>query len=254
MPQAAELLAEDLVRARLGRREPQVRDHARHQVHLHAELRHREVVQDVLRAQQHLDGLVERQVQLRAGDQDVVLAARIVRIHAERVVGADERRIDGAQHAVLARQAEAPGPLLAERFDHRRVLGHGDELGPDDQARRQHRDDADRGQPDQPPLELLVLGLVFRAALAALAVPVADDRVGHEQVHGDEHGAGDPEGEVDGVVHQSPVRRDRREPPRVQEMERDGSDHQQHERDRDRHASTPSAGAGRPADRSASLA
>ena len=48
----------------LRRREPQVRDHARHQVHLDAELRHGEVVQDVLRSQQHLDGLVERQVQL----------------------------------------------------------------------------------------------------------------------------------------------------------------------------------------------
>ena len=51
---AAELLAEDSYVPGLRRREPQVRHEARHEVHLHAELRHGEVVQHVGRAQQHL--------------------------------------------------------------------------------------------------------------------------------------------------------------------------------------------------------
>ncbi len=102
VPHAAQFLAQDLELAGPGGRQPQVGDHARHHVHLHAELRHGEIVQDVLGPQQHLDRLVERQVQLGPGDQHVVLAARIVGVHAERVVGTDERGIDGTEYAVLA--------------------------------------------------------------------------------------------------------------------------------------------------------
>ena len=69
-----------------------------------------------------LYGLVQRQMQLRARDQDVVLSVRIVRIDAERVLVADVPGIDGAEHAVVAGKAIAPVPLLAHDLEHRRVL------------------------------------------------------------------------------------------------------------------------------------
>ena len=69
VPDAAEFLAQQVERPRARGREPDVRDEARHHVHLDADLRHREVVQHVLGAQQHLDRLAERQMQFGIGQQ-----------------------------------------------------------------------------------------------------------------------------------------------------------------------------------------
>ena len=50
-------------------------------------------------------------------DDDVVLAVRIVGDQAERIFGGDLSRVGGAELAVLAGQAEAPLPLLADDLD-----------------------------------------------------------------------------------------------------------------------------------------
>jgi hypothetical protein len=71
-------------------------------------------------------------VQVIAVDDHVVLAICVLRIEAERIVAADAAGIRGAQPAVLAGQAIAPAPLLADDLDLGRVLRHGDELVPDE--------------------------------------------------------------------------------------------------------------------------
>ncbi len=55
-------------RAGPRRRQPEVGDHPRHHVHLGAELGHVEIVQDVDGAEQHLDRLADRQMQVVALD------------------------------------------------------------------------------------------------------------------------------------------------------------------------------------------
>ena len=195
------------------------------------------VVQDVLGAQQHLHRLVDREAQLRRRDQDVVAAFRILSVEAERIVGRDEGRVAVAELTVVAGEPEAPVPLLAERLDDRRVLGDLHELAPDEESRRQHRGDADGGDDREPPLELLVLGVVFR--LVALAVAVLPDDPGQEQVDGDEHHARDPEREDHGVVHGGPVRRDRREPPGAREVEYQGADDEEDQDNCNRHRVAP---------------
>src|SRR6185436_8035519 len=86
VPGAAQLLAENLVSARYRRLEPLIGDETRNEVHFHAELRDREVVQDVGRAQPRPDVLADGEMQDRAGDDDVVLPLRILGIDAERIV------------------------------------------------------------------------------------------------------------------------------------------------------------------------
>ncbi len=85
MRDAAELFAESVESPDPRRREPDVRDEARRHVHLRPELRHREVVQDVDRAEVYLDRLADGQVHFLARDQHVILTVRIVRIDAERI-------------------------------------------------------------------------------------------------------------------------------------------------------------------------
>ena len=96
-PDAAKLGAEHLECPGSRRREPEIGDQARHHVHLGAELRHIEIVQDVDGAKQHLHRLADRQMQVGRLDHDVVLAVRVIRVETERVVGADVARVGRAE-------------------------------------------------------------------------------------------------------------------------------------------------------------
>src|SRR6185312_6110167 len=162
-----------------GWSEPDVANHAWHQIHLRAKLRHVEAVHDVYRAEQHLDRLAKRQVQVVAFDHDIVARAGIVWIQAQRVVRADVHGIGSAESAVFSWKAEAPLPLLADGLDFGRPWRHRDELGPDEQAGSQHGSDANRGPYGEPPLELLVLWFVCR--LCSRLVAEAEHAIGHKQ-------------------------------------------------------------------------
>ena len=166
--------------------------------------RHGEVVQHVLRAQQHLDRPCRSPGAAQApATSIVVLPFRVVRVDAERVFRRYERRI-----VALRASPSSPGkpvtprPLLADRLDAGGVpSGTVDELRPDRESPGASIATTPTGSHDrQDPFELLILRLVFGAAAR---VPCGGgtryDRVRHEQVHGDEHDAGDPEGQVDRV-------------------------------------------------------
>jgi hypothetical protein len=99
----------------------------------------------VLRAQQQLDRLVDRQVQLGRGDEHVVAALRIIRVDAERVVGETSEASLCPSSPVRAGEAVGPVPLLADGLDDRRVRRNVDELAPDEEPGREHRGDADGG-------------------------------------------------------------------------------------------------------------
>jgi hypothetical protein len=225
MRHAAQLLAQRVIATDARGLEPEVGDRPGHHVHLHAKRRHRELMQDVERAQLDLDGLVQRQVQLGSGHDDIVLALRIAGIQRQRIVGTREARVAPAEAAVRTREAITEVPLLADHLDQRGAVRHGHEPGPDDEAWGQQRNDSCRRDDREPPLELLVLGFVFGALPASVAV--ADDDVGHEQVDENEGGPGDPECQVHGAVHHRPVGRNGREPPRAQHVEQHGAHHQQ---------------------------
>ena len=238
MGRATQLLAQDIEGTGAGRGKPDVGHHARHHIHLDPKLRHSEVVQHVLGAQQHLDRLADGEVHFLASHQDVVLPVGIFWIHAKRVFIADEACVNGAQHPVLAGEAIAPVPLLSDHLHDRGVLRNIDEFGPDHQTRRQHGNDAQCGQPDQPPFQLLVLGFVMGAC--ADAAPEAVDRICHEQIDGDEDKAGDPEGDADRVIDSHPVGGDGCKPPRAQKVKRHRSHNQQNQHNCNSHIrSTP---------------
>src|SRR6185503_3514269 len=99
------------------------------------------------------------------------------------------------------------------------------------------RGDADRGDDRQPPLELLVLGVVD--GLLLVVVAVLPHHPGEEEVHGNEDDARDPERQHHRVFHGGPVRRDRREPPRTREMEYEGADDEEDEYYGNRHREAP---------------
>ena len=105
---AAELGAENLEAAGARRRQPEIGDHARHHVHLGAELRHVEIVDHIDRAQEDLHRLSDFQMQFAAFDDDVIKCGRIVAVEAERILGGDVARFRGSELAVGAWQAEAP--------------------------------------------------------------------------------------------------------------------------------------------------
>ena len=218
MALAAKFGAQDLEGSGLGRREPEIGDRARDHVHLGAEFRHVEIMQHVDRAQQHLDRLADRQMQVGRFDDDIVLA-----------VGIAWRSTPSGFSAVTSRVSDVPSlPSLPGRRKLHchcwpttstigRVARNGDELVPDEQAGHQHGGDADAGDDRQPPFEPLVLRFVGRPV--AFPVTEAEDAIGHEQHDGGEDDAGDPEGDDDGVVDIVPVRGDRRPPPWAQEVE-----------------------------------
>src|SRR5436853_2321948 len=198
---------------------PDVGGHAWHQIHLGPELWHIEAVQDVDRALQKLDRLVERQVQVVGFDHDIVLRVGIVWIQAQRVVGTDVLDIGRAEPAVFPRKAEAPVPLPADDLDLGRPLRDRDKLVPYEQTGRQHGPDAHRGPDGEPPLDLLVIRIVYRPC--SLLVTEAEYAIGREQDDGGESDPGYPECDDDRVVDVFPVRGNRRPPPRAQNVKHD---------------------------------
>ncbi len=214
MCDSAKLFTEHFVGAGFGYLEPLIGHHAGHEIHLDAELRHREIVQDVGRAQQKVNRLVHGQAGNRRVDDDVVLSGGVRRIDAERVVGRHLADVGVAELAVLARVTIAPVPLFADRFDLHRIVGHLDEITPGDEARREHCRHANRRDDGQDDLELVTLGLVV--SLVSRLVPEPDETVSREQVDQHEHDAGDPKRDVDREVDQAPVRCEIREVPGVE--------------------------------------
>ena len=180
-------------------------------------------------------------MQDRARDDDVVLAGGILGVDAERIVDAHVPHGAVPELVVGAGQPEAPMPLLADGLDGRGVLGHLDEIRPDEQARRQHRRDADRRERRQRDLELGALGLVMRLVAGPGAEP--PDAVGGEQVDGDEHDAADPERDVDRQVDRVPVGGERCEVPaerRAREMKNQRAyDEQDDDDGESHHTKTP---------------
>ncbi len=207
MADAAQLGAQDVEVSGDGWGQPEIGDDARHHVHPGSELRYIEIVQHVLGAQHHLDRAPDRQVQLVGLNEDVVAAIGIARVDPERVVRRDMGDFCGAEHAVGARIAKGPLPLLPGRLDDRGVVGNGYKFMPGKQAGREHAGDADRGPESQTLFEASILRLVVRAI--ARPVPVSPDRHGHEQVERDECDCADPQGNVQRGVDRSPVRCDR---------------------------------------------
>ena len=175
-------------------------------------------------------------MQVAIFDDDVVLPVRVVAIQAHGVVGTDVADIGGTHPAILARKAEAPLPLLAHDLDLGRVRRNRDELVPDKQARCQHGCNADPGPDAEPPFELLVFRIIVR--LSSFLVMKAEDAIGHESDHREEHHAGDPEGDADGVVDVAPVGGDRRPPPRAVDVKQHRADCDQKQDKCDNHPSS----------------
>ncbi len=194
-------------------------------------------MQDVLGAQQHLDRAIQRQMDFLAGDDDVVLPARVVRVHAKRVGRRDKARVRGAELAAPAGKAKAPLPLLAHHLQDHGVDGRAHVLRIDEQARRKQRNHPKCGARDQPQLQLAVLRLIGRARAVAMAV--APDDVGDEQVDDDEEDAGDDQCDGQRVVHLLPVGGKRRRPPRAHEMEEHRSNDDDHDCNGYRHTDPP---------------
>ena len=116
-------------------------------------------MQDVYRAEQHLDWLAKRQVQIVAFDHDIIARALgSLEFQAQRVVRTNVKGIGFAQSAVFPWKAEAPLPLLADGLGLGRPLLLADELSPYQQAGSQHGRDAHRGHYREPPFELLFPG------------------------------------------------------------------------------------------------
>ncbi len=172
-------------------------------------------------------------MQFGAGDDDVVLPVRIVGVQPQRIARSDKARIGGAELPARAREAEAPRPLLPDHLDQHRIARRAHIVRIDEQARRQQRHDAQRGAADQPEFELVIDRLV--GGTAAVAMAITPDHVADEQVDADEEGAGDDDRDGQRVVHLLPVGRERRRPPRAQEVEEHRSDNHDHECDGERH-------------------
>src|SRR5690606_25532164 len=149
--------------------------------------------------------------------------------HAERVVDAHVPNVRASEHAVIAGEAEAPVPLLADGLDDVGAVGDRDELAPDEQPWGEHGRDAERGEGREPVLELLALGLVV--GLVVLAVPEPDEAVGGEEVDGNEDDAADEKGNADSEVDGAPVRCERREVSGARKVEDEGSDDQEDDDD-----------------------
>jgi len=201
--------------------------------HAGAEVGHEEVVQHIVRPHQHLDRATQRQMHLVADDDDVVLAGRIGRIDTEWVAAADEACVAPAQLAAVARKTVAPLPLRANHFEHHRLTRRLHVSCIDHQSGRQQRNDAHRGDADQPALQRLVLGFV--AGPLAFTMAEAPQRVDNKQIDDDEKDAGDHQRDRQRVVHCLPVRRQRREPPRGDQMKDHRTDDEHQQRDRDGH-------------------
>ncbi len=115
--QPAQLRADNLVLPDSVRGEMNGNHHAGHGVLLQAQFAHEKIVDHVLRAQQQLDGTIDRDGQRR--DNDIVFARGIVRIEAQRISGgrADQAGIEPAEFAVGARIAKRVDKLRGGDFD-----------------------------------------------------------------------------------------------------------------------------------------
>ncbi|MCY1541557.1 hypothetical protein D9M68_772560 [compost metagenome] len=154
---------------------------------------------------------------LVVADQHVVLAGRVLRVQAQGVGRIDPLHVGAAELAVLAWKAERPLPLLGDHLQRVGVPGHPDEVVVDHQARRQHADDADGRDDDQPPFQFLALRLV--GGPAAFAVAETDDRHRHEADDGDEEDTGNDQRDEQRGVDRTPVGRGRGQVPGSQEVE-----------------------------------
>src|SRR6516225_10490042 len=241
MSSATKLRAENVKRSGSDRLDPEIRDHAWHHIHLGPELGHIEVMQYINRAEQDLDRLADGEMQVRVFDDNVVLPIRIIAVQAHGVVGTDVADIGRAQPTILARQAEAPLPLLAHDLDLGGVCRNRHELVPNEKAWRQHGRDAYPGADSEPPFEPFVFGVI--GGLPSLLVVKAEDAISHEHDDRGENKPGDPERDVDCVVDVAPVGGDRRPPPRAQEVKHHRADRDQEQYERYSHptASVPVA-------------
>ncbi len=115
--------------------EPEISDQTWHQIHLGPELGHIKIVHDVDGAEQNLNRLPDRHVQVTADDHDIVLPVGIVRIHTQRIVGTDVPRIRRAEQAVLCLEGGSSTPLLTHDLDLGRLFRDVDELVPYEQPR-----------------------------------------------------------------------------------------------------------------------
>src|SRR3546814_19191942 len=104
--------AENLERPGSGGGEPEIGYRARDHIHLGPELGHVEVVQDVYRAEQYLDRLAERQVQVVPLDDDIILPVWILRVQTHGGVGVHVPAAGRAQPPVFPREPITPLPLL----------------------------------------------------------------------------------------------------------------------------------------------
>ena len=157
-------------------------------------------------------------------DQDIVLAQRVIRIHAERVCWRNQFAVDVTKLTVRTWQSVAPVPLLADSFNLHGIVRHIHEFGPDEKTRRQHRHNTDRRENRQPGFKLVILRVIDR--FGALFGAVFEHRIGHKQVDSHKHEPGDPERDIDGVVNLAPIGSQRGECPRTDKMEHDSTNDQ----------------------------
>ena len=203
MCDTTQLFTENFVFTQFGWFQPHVRHHAWHGVHLDPELSDGEVMQYVFRAQPELHRFAEGEMHDGVVDQNVILSVRVVRIDAEQVLGANQFGIDRPEFAIFAGKTKTPVPLLADNFYFSCAFGNRYEFGPDKQSRRQHRGDTDGRQNGEPDLQFFVFRFVLRCRVFPVAV--ANDRVGHEKINGNEYDAGHNKCDVDGAVDHSPI-------------------------------------------------
>jgi hypothetical protein len=109
-------------------------------------------------------------------------------------------------------------------------------LIPNEKTGRQQDGDTHRRSNGQPHFKLFVLGLV--GGLFTLFFPVAEpvNAPGHEQYYYDIDDTGYPEGDDDGGVHRTPIRRQFSEPPRTPKMKYDRTNGHDEQNDCHKHS------------------
>src|SRR4030095_3564846 len=120
VPEAAQLRAGDIPLTGFRWREPDGLDDAGNRVLLHAHLREREAVDDVLAREIDDDGFADWQIEASV-DDEVVLADGFVAIEAQRVVRGDESNVRAPEDAVRPRVVHIPRELLRDNAHDRRL-------------------------------------------------------------------------------------------------------------------------------------
>ncbi|MNY13873.1 hypothetical protein D3C86_1470270 [compost metagenome] len=150
MTYATKFSAKDFVFSGFSRRKPKVRHHPWHHIHLAANLRYIEIVQDIFSAQQDFHRPVERKANFIIHYKHIVLPCRILGIKAEGIGGINKPDIRFAQLCVLAGKTKGPLPLLGDHFKFVGIFRHPDEIVVDNQAWRQHSGNTYRSNDNQP--------------------------------------------------------------------------------------------------------